>query len=184
MGQAGSVRSRTSGKTLAGCLIGTAFLLTTTVVLARRHLVLIRIVGLSMRPTFHPGDRVLVSRRGGEKIRSGSVIVLSAGKIEQWLAAQPHPATLGMIGFEGTDWIIKRVAAAPGDPVPMTVLPMTGGVMVVPPGKLVVLGDSMRSLDSRAFGFVDAELVLGVVLLRLPSRDYRPAAFDTFGQWP
>lgn len=64
-------------------------------------------------------------------------------------------------------WIIKRVVALGGDPVPAEVV---GTVAVspdgrVPVGSIVVLGDNREvSIDSRELGFIPGERVLGVVV--------------------
>lgn len=45
----------------------------------------------------------------------------------------------------------------------------------IPPNRLVVLGDNPAdSYDSRNFGYISAEVVLGVVVARLPSGGRRP----------
>jgi hypothetical protein len=72
--------------------------------------------------------------------------------------------------------VIKRVAAADGDAVPDSVRVAVGGAAVVPPGKLVVLGDNAYSGDSRMWGFYSASHVLGTVVARLsPSGGRRSA---------
>jgi signal peptidase I len=58
------------------------------------------------------------------------------------------------------DWMIKRVAALPGD--------LTAKGDRVPPGKFVVLGDNPAgSYDSRVFGYCPADRLLGVVVFVL-----------------
>lgn len=71
-------------------------------------------------------------------------------------ARPPEPAA---------DRVVKRVAAGPGDPVP----PGIGTTdPTVPAGMVVLLGDNpAESADSRQFGYVPAELVIGVVLRHL-----------------
>ena len=64
--------------------------------------------------------------------------------------------------------MIKRAVAVPGEPVPEQ---SRLADAVVPAGRLVVLGDNLpASLDSRGFGYVPAERVLGIVVRRLRSR--------------
>ena len=69
-------------------------------------------------------------------------------------------------------WLIKRAAATHGDPVPVSVAP----VLSIPPGTpvpggfLIVIGDNLSaSYDSRAFGYVSARRVFGVVVRRIGS---------------
>lgn len=136
------------------------------VAVLRCSLVLITVTGLSMAPGFVPGDRVLVRRRAHGALRVGSVVLL------------PEPGTPGRARPHGPpadralrrhSWVIKRIAAMPGDAVPSAVRGAVGGVSVVPPGMLVVLGDNItQSADSRLWGFMRADDVLGVVVRSLP----------------
>jgi signal peptidase I len=62
-----------------------------------------------------------------------------------------------------TAWLVKRIAAGPGDPVPTSVRAIVK-VAVVPDGVVVLLGDNLRvSYDSRQAGFFPRERVLGRV---------------------
>lgn len=64
--------------------------------------------------------------------------------------------------------VIKRVAAVPGDPVPF---PIDGSGPLVPPGSLVLLGDNPDgSGDSRQYGYVPVDAVVGVVLRSITGR--------------
>ncbi len=138
------------------------------VAVLRSSMVIITVAGLSMAPGFVPGDRVLVRRRVRGALRVGIVVLL------------PEPGTSGRVRPRGLSaarsttalrrhsWVIKRVAAMPGDAVPPTVRDAVGGISVVPPGMLVVLGDNVaQSADSRLWGFMRADDVLGVVVRSL-----------------
>jgi signal peptidase I len=122
---------------------------TATVIWLRWQLLVVTVQGLSMTPTHRDGDRLLVRRRQPGSLRPGQAVVVDL---------VPHSNDVsGRVRR-----IIKRVAAVPGDPVPDGV-DWVGAL--VPPGKLVLLGDnSARSTDSRQFGFVDARRVVGVVV--------------------
>ncbi|WDM15122.1 S26 family signal peptidase [Streptomyces lavenduligriseus] len=125
----------------------------------RRTLVAVTVRGRSMEPTYRDGDRVLV-RRGGPLVQ-GRVVV-----VERLPFHGRRPAPPGLPGPEPT-WVIKRVAAVPGDPVPRGLGPALAAVPedLVPPGKLVLLGDNPRvSQDSRRMGLFPADAVLGVVV--------------------
>lgn len=133
------------------------------VLFARRRFVIITVRGDSMQPTLQPGDRVLVLRGRGHALGRGRIVVIE----------QPDPDT-GWQGLapwdgriEGRPWSIKRVAAIAQDPVPVEVVSSESRV---PGGHLVVLGDNYRSADSRVFGFLPIERILGAVVLRLPRR--------------
>jgi signal peptidase I len=117
----------------------------------RKRYAVITVRGLSMSPAYAHGDRLLVLRR--TRIDAGHCVVF----------ADHRPA-----GFDGPGgWILKRVAAAPGDPVPLQARTVVRDERV-PPGQLVVLGDNpAHSTDSRHFGYVASGRVFGVVLRRL-----------------
>ncbi|NUR87949.1 MAG: hypothetical protein HOY71_28015, partial [Nonomuraea sp.] len=84
----------------------------------------------------------------------------------------------GVAGPEAA-WLVKRAVAVPGDPLPRAEVPAlaTRPEVVVPPGRLVVLGDNRQvSLDSRRLGYVAAHQVMGVVVSRLPKTPSRHPA--------
>ena len=119
---------------------------------ARRLLGLITIEGNSMSPTFADGDRILIrlgSGAAGGRLRPGAVVVFR----------NPCPGSAA-----DPRWLVKRVAAIEGTPVPPDIRPATGDHGVVPAGCIVVRGDNPTSLDSRQFGYVARRDVLGVAL--------------------
>ncbi|MFF4198360.1 S26 family signal peptidase [Nonomuraea sp. NPDC001831] len=126
---------------------------------ARRRLAVVTVRGESMVPALRPGDRLLVLR--GKALRRGQIVVLEPiGPGMRWRDGPLPPVA-------AADWVVKRVAALPGEPVPPQ---CPGSPATVPPGKLVVLGDGEVSADSRLWGLVPADRVLGVVLRTLVSR--------------
>ena len=132
----------------------------------RRSLVAVQINGSSMEPTYRSGDRVLVRRRSGG-VRVGEVVVIERPGSSGGWPTPPHDGDL-----HRRAWIIKRVVAAAGDPVPPEVAPAlpAGAGATVPEGMVVVLGDAPgRSLDSRYIGFVPVGRILGTALRRLPT---------------
>jgi signal peptidase I len=144
----------TAALLVAAAVAGAAALL----VLARRRLLVVTVRGPSMTPAYRHGDRIVVLRTGPGALRRGSVVVLE------------RPTPTG----PASRWIIKRVAALPGDPVPEELVPTMPDGTVVPPRMLVILGDNPDSShDSRQIGFVPAERVLGVAvhILRARSTD-------------
>ena len=119
--------------------------------------VAVTVTGNSMTPTYSDGDRVLVRRSPLERLTVGAVVVTSWPTLHESYRGGPD-----------RPWLIKRVAALPGDPVPEPVSAATDGQTHVPPGHLVLLGDNTDgSLDSRTFGCVSGDLVLGAVVRRL-----------------
>lgn len=126
-------------------------------VLVRRRFVVVRVRGTSMFPTYRPGDRVLVRRAAS--LRRGEVVVLESRRSGRWRTGPlPGPAS--------GDWLIKRVAALPGDTVPVDCDDVRAGE-IVPPGMIIVLGDGERSADSRHWGPVPMDRVLGRVVRQL-----------------
>ncbi|MFC7548089.1 S26 family signal peptidase [Plantactinospora sp. GCM10030261] len=144
-------------------LVGTVLLLlVVSLVALRRRVVLVTVTGLSMAPTFLPGDRLLVRRVPTGRIRRGDVIVLRVAE-----TCRRGDST----GRRSAPWLVKRVAAVAGDPVPGVLPEWLRGPGVVAPATFVVLGDNAPlSRDSRQFGAVPATGVLGVVRCRIGRR--------------
>jgi type IV secretory pathway protease TraF len=101
--------------------------------LARTALLVVRIDGDSMTPSYYSGDSVLAARRWiTGTIRRGDVVVCRL------------PA--GLPGPSG--YLVKRVAS-------------------VASGQVYLRGDGEHSYDSRAFGPIPQDHVLGRVIARL-----------------
>jgi signal peptidase I len=132
--------------------------LATGIAALRRRLVVVPVTGTSMAPGIRPGDRVVVWR--GARARVGSVALVR--------------------GSPGQPFIVKRVAALPGDLVPVTVRAAVRGTRVVPPGKMVVLADNPGGSDSRHWGFSRVDEVRGRVIYTL-SRDSRARTLSASG---
>lgn len=127
-------------------LLATGSILAATHWTLRRRLRVAIVDGTSMTPTLGDRDRVLVRRIRPWQVRRGDV------------------ALAELAGIRSPRWILKRVAALPGDPAPVG-LPGRR----VPVGMLVLLGDNADgSVDSRDFGYVPQEWIFGVVVRRLP----------------
>ncbi|MFC7546070.1 S26 family signal peptidase [Plantactinospora sp. GCM10030261] len=129
------------------------------VLLGRAMFVVVRVVGISMEPTYHHGDRVLVLRVPRLALRRPGAVVVFA----------PAPGA-------APGWLIKRVVARPGDRTPDGVPARVPGGRV-PRRHLVVYGDN-GGHDSRDFGYLPLSRVRGVVLADLSTtpapRDARP----------
>ncbi|MGI5174844.1 S26 family signal peptidase [Dactylosporangium sp. CA-152071] len=127
-----------------------------------RRLVAVTVHGASMEPTYRDGDRVLVRRGGTPAV--GQVVVVEYPSLDgTWhLPLLPDGAPADEVGRRR--WLIKRVAAVPGDPVPRDRVPALAGERV-PPGMVVLLGDNPgSSFDSRRMGYFSGARVLGAVL--------------------
>lgn len=142
-----------SGAAAAATLLGVGWWL-------RRRFFVVTMLGRSMLPTYADRDRVLVRRRGpGGRVRIGEVVVADLSHRLGPRAGAPPAAILI------ADRVIKRVAAGPGDPVPAVV---TAQEARVPAGRFVLLGDNpAESADSRHYGYVPDDRVIGVVLRHL-----------------
>ncbi|MGW4638168.1 S26 family signal peptidase [Sphaerisporangium sp. NPDC004334] len=162
-----------SGLVLVYGLLTVAFSLASAVTTyLGRSLVAVTVRGVSMEPTYHDGDRVLVQRN--RSLAPGQVVVVeSPTRGAEWLGS-PIPGRAGAVVISDRHWMIKRVVAVPGDPVPSDQAPALAHVpdTHVPPGKLVVVGDNReKSFDSRQIGYVPVERVLGVVLRPLSTSE-------------
>lgn len=144
----------------------------TLAVLARRRWLVVTVRGPSMEPTYVPGDRVLVRRAGPARLRRGQVVVFQPPGVEGAWDRQP------LVAGSVTDrhWYIKRIVAAPSDPLPQEAAEAAGAApgTPVPAGKLVLFGDGERSVDSRRWGYVPSDRVLGVVVRRLAPSSSAP----------
>ncbi|HEX4814544.1 MAG TPA: signal peptidase I, partial [Nonomuraea sp.] len=151
---------------------------------ARRRLVVVRVQGDSMVPAYRSGDRVLVLRTRKPRFQRSQVVVF------QGVLPGGVWRTGALPALDGTMWLLKRVAAVPGDQVPAAArrsaddprpgsgqyptlaetipagLLLTPGE-IVPAGRLVVLGDGPVSEDSRDWGYLPMDRVLGVVIRKL-----------------
>ncbi len=138
------------------------------VVVLRRRFAIVEVLGASMEPTLKQGDRVVIRRftqaRRSRGLRVGDIVVLREappGCVAPSARIGPRPR-----------WVIKRVVAVPGEPVPT----WFDGVLAkdvgrpVPTDQMVVIGDNPhRSVDSRALGYIPIANVSGVMIRRLAS---------------
>jgi signal peptidase I len=135
-----------------------------------RSLVAVAVRGQSMEPTFRDGDWVLV-RRGRDPARGQVVVVRHPPLIDLQL---PHGGSAPVSVLPENRWLVKRVVAVPGDPLPRDRVPALAEVPEdqVPPGKLILLGDNqLASFDSRRLGYFSLDTLLGVVVRQLAIRD-------------
>lgn len=144
-------RATLTACTALGCIALTALV-------ARRVVVLVNVIGASMEPTLHHGDRILVRRHEPRPLRRGDIAVLAAPA-----AAQAE--------WQCRDWHVKRVAALPGDlmaddiPMPDGMPePKGAGMRRVPDGTIVMLSDNPAGRDSRTWGPYPEDGLLGTLL--------------------
>ncbi|WP_431932905.1 S26 family signal peptidase [Nonomuraea jabiensis] len=115
----------------------------------------IRVSGDSMAPALTHGDRLLARRTDLAALRKGQIAVVSS----------PHQI--------GSEFLVKRVAALPGDPVPERVRRIVADD-VVPAGRFVLIGDNTEvSFDSREHGFFHADDLRAVTVRKLEPQQGR-----------
>ncbi|MGI5321235.1 S26 family signal peptidase [Actinomadura nitritigenes] len=130
----------------------------------RRVLIVTTVDGPSMEPGLRSGVRVLVRRT--KRARRGQVVLF-------WAPDGPDgPDGNGPPAGRGGTLLLKRVVAVQGDTLPAGwVEPDVEGIAgtTVPRGCLVVLGDNRpTSWDSRHYGYVSGDRLVGVVIRGLP----------------
>lgn len=137
----------------------------------RRNLLVVQVSGASMAPTLKDRNRILVRRCPIDRIQRGDIVVLASGPPRHY-------------------WLVKRVVALAGDPMPAGVPdgpargsasvgqiyqvaedPMSPiGIRRVPEGTVVVIGDGPMSWDSRNTGPYPEKAVIGRLVCRLLDR--------------
>jgi len=142
----------------------------------RRRFVIVTVTGDSMFPTLSPGDSVLVRRVGPGQLRRGHIAVVEMSNADGDWPAPPRGTV------RRHQWMIKRVAALPGDPVPEGCLPEVALGRLVPEGVLFVLGDNATSShDSRHLGYLPSERLLGIVIRRVHAEPFDCTRYPTRG---
>ncbi|WP_253781188.1 S26 family signal peptidase [Nonomuraea roseoviolacea] len=166
---AGAVYSFAHGVVVSGALCCVTVLLCGSALVfravARGRFASVTVRGMSMEPAYRQGERVLVSRRSPLRV-GGVVVVEQPTESGEWLGAPLRPGAAAK-EISRRRWLIKRIAALPGDEIRSEHLPHSPRAYgrAVPAGSLVLLGDNRRvSFDSRSIGFFPAERVLGVVV--------------------
>lgn len=113
---------------------------------------------------------VLVRRVPAGAVRTGQVVVIRAPRPPVPVTLPDEPDETLRYVLPDDRLLLKRLVAGPGDPVPRADVPPLRDVPepVVPAERFVVLGDNATiSYDSRAYGYVSADLLVGVVLRTL-----------------
>lgn len=138
-----------------------------------RHARIAVVHSASMRPTYVPGDILLVWHRCGTTV---CPLERSLQKYDVVILADPD---------NSRGRLVKRVRASPGERQPIGDLGIDAsqpsvrlflphcehGYLKVPPGYVFVMGDSpLASRDSRHFGFIRIDSIIGTVIARLNRR--------------
>ncbi|WP_246126761.1 S26 family signal peptidase [Embleya hyalina] len=148
----------------------------------RGRVLRVRVVGWSMQPAIEPGDEVLARRVPPESLAVGDLVVLAGPHLAPELRialAEGRPAPPGSVVWDppngsarrSSPLIVKRIAAVGG--------PRASGAdgEHPPPAHLLLLGDNPEySVDSRHYGSVPADRILGRVVRHLGSGRADPGA--------
>ena len=128
----------------------------------------------SMEPTLCPGDRVLVNLWNPDlgDLTRGDLVALMAGRSEV-------PVVKRVVGLPGDEVAIRDALLYVNDRLVdepyvdhKSIDALFYGPVVVPADRLLVLGDARASsIDSRAYGPVPEDRLLGTVAMRLPVGD-------------
>lgn len=138
----------------------------------RRRWAVVRVRGSSMSPALRDGDLVLVRRCAAASVAAGTIVVVeSPDRDHRWT----RPPAGGAWAAD-RQWMVKRVGAVPGQALPDGIRVPDATSRTVPPGALVVLGDS-DGYDSRAFGPLPFERLRGVVVRELSSGTILPRRY-------
>ncbi len=139
---------------------------------------MVNVDGSSMEITLHDKERLILSCLPYTPER-GDIVVISRGEQSSLLIKRVIALAGDTISIDeqsGKVWLNGKELTEPYIHVP-TALEQMQGEITVPPGMVFVMGDNRTagcSLDSRTFGCVEQERLLGKVVFRI-------APFDRFG---
>ena len=164
LGTAGTTVGAAAAAAVAVALVGSAAL--GAAAYARTRLMVVVVTGWSMYPGYRDGDRLLVRRVRPGRLRRGAVAVVAGPAFPGAPVAAGAADAAQESGSRGLGNIVKHVVAVPGDPVPESLRTVVGAAEggVVPPGRVLLLGEQEHSWDSRQHGYFVLDDVLAVVV--------------------
>lgn len=121
----------------------------------------VRVFGESMLPAVRPGDRLVIHRTRYSRLRTGMIAVVRPPG-----DGAPRRRTLRLAG-EPFSFTVKRVCAIAGDEVPDAMRTAARGLDIVPPRMLLVSADNPLGSDSRQWGLLSQDRVLGAMVRNL-----------------
>lgn len=126
----------------------------------------VRVESSSMSPTLDAGDLVLVARGAGE-LHRGDVVVVRHPDTGERLVKRAVALGGEAVRIDDGILVVDEVAVCEPAIDPDRIDGVFSGSVTVPAGEVFVLGDDRRdSVDSRDFGPVSVDDVLGHVIAR------------------
>ena len=126
----------------------------------------VRVESGSMAPTLEAGDLVLVARGSGD-LRRGDVVVIRSPDTGTPLVKRAVALGGDTVRLDDGVLVVDDVAVCEPGIDPDRIDGVFSPAVTVPDGTVFVLGDDRRdSVDSRDFGPVDVDDVLGHVIAR------------------
>jgi signal peptidase I len=136
---------------------------------ARTKFLAVRVRGASMEPTFFDGDLVIAARMARHMRRGGIVVFYEPHQDRPGVAtpmpqsAPPSPTAAAAVAL-----VVKRIAAVPGDRLPPELWARLGRESLVPADRIAVLSDNPAGADSRIWGYIPLESIVGLIVLPRP----------------
>ena len=128
----------------------------------RRRWIVVKVEGISMLPALKHGDVILARRCQGDRLCRGDIVIFSQPEALSELITRSGGSRISISGI-----LVKRVAATPGDAVPAEFVHAVTPGKVVPESRVIVSSDN-DGLDSRIFGLLPYDRVLGMFIRQLP----------------
>ena len=144
------------------------------VVLMRCILLVVTVENRSMAPTLEAGDRVLMIRHWPTRwLRKGQIVLIEPGRGAggpTLFAVMPYIKRIAALGGETLTISLTEIAACNYSFNHKINHEQSQQVWHIPAGHLFVQGDSPQSVDSRTWGPLPLQSVLGVMLMKLPHK--------------
>ena len=145
---------------------------------------LVNVDGTSMETTLHDGERLILSCLPYTPER-GDIVVISRGTDDEPLIKRVIGIAGDTVSIDSTTgevYLNGKVLEEPYIEVPTSVELMKGEV-TIPEGMVFVMGDNRsagHSLDSRTFGCVENERLVGKVIFRVSPSNRFGGLYDEF----
>jgi signal peptidase I len=121
----------------------------------------VRVFGESMLPAVKPGERLVIHRTRYSRLRVGMIAVVRPP------GDGARPRRTLRLAAEPFSFAVKRVCAIGGDEIPDAMRAAARGMDTVPPRMLLVSADNPLGNDSRQWGLVSKDRVLGTMVANL-----------------